>query len=308
MGFINLFGKGDEVLAVVVDFGAGITVSTVVQEKKLSRCLACDSLSVQLDKSMLADHNYVKEIMEFLLKKYPEMQDHLLVSYSSGSGIIYKNIVINKDMLMDFDKEASSEEKEDSVTNKIMEYLPSGLQDIYGDYIMSVITSYQEETDVTLSVAYIPKLVVLTIRDVCSELGINLINICPLEFGLFNVFDDLGKQLVVDYGQAVVGINMKGVIVWQKLSNYAYDRDMLNDFFAEEAYKVFRFVDGESINEFVESSKYAYLRDSISVEKSMPVIGAGAVGLLCEYKGTERKEGSRSVTSSIRKLFAKGGK
>lgn len=295
-------------MAVVVDFGTDLTVSMVVQEKKYRRCLACEALGVSLDRTMLSDHAYVKEIMVELAKRYPELQEHLIVSYSSGSGIFYKNIGINKDMLMDFDKDASGEEKEDIIFNKLMAHVPDDLKEIYGDYIVSVIASYEEETDIVMSVAFIPKLVVMNLRDVCDELGINLINVCPLEYGLFNVFDDLGKQLILDYGNAVVGISIKGVIVWQKPEHYVYSKDMINAFFAEEAYKVFRFVDGTSINEMLGDNRYAYLKDFVNIEKSMSVIGAGAVGLLCEYKGTERKDGSNSVTGSIRKLFAKGGK
>lgn len=296
-------------LAIVINFGKEVIVTQVV-ERDGKRCCACyDRIDEKIDYDVLVNYEAVKKLMTDILVMYPDIKSSCLgITLSYGSGVFYQNLSVAKETLLDFAPASSEAEKEESIASVLNRYLTTGMKEKYGEFLSCIIASAEDSSDIGLSIGYIPLSVIDNLKKVCDELGIILVTISPLAYGIYNVINDFDRQLVFSSESAVITVNRDCIMAWEKPKIVSYNMEMVVSYFVDEIKRIYGAEVDDKI-EMVDGRLASYVSGSAEIKEGVPLQVFSAIGCLLNYKGAHSRAGKEeetsNVTNSLRKFFKK---
>lgn len=247
--------------AVIVDFGKKVTVSKVVENKKMYTCV--EQIHLDGSASDFLEHREDIELLfsELSKKALAKNTIPLIVTVSDSNYIYYHTDTLSKENLLSFDNKMNTQEKEEIIFENCKSLKPAGLNYISDDLIASCMVSYFSDTDVFLSCGFLSEKLVVTINDVAEKAGITLLGIKPFVYGIFTAYLDLGENLIFEFNDNFMIMNDLGLIVWDKIGKYNVDD--VHSFLKEECTRVFSISDDSRRSVIVKNWDTAYLNNSI---------------------------------------------
>ena len=215
---------------------------------------------------------------------------------------------VAKDTLFDFDTRSKERDIEEHILEISNSYLPLGLDGLYEKYESTIMSSFEGETDMTLSIAYIPSIFLDNIKKYCEEEELILSGIKPYIYGLVNSFKHRDRQAVWDAGATFVCFNDSGVMVWPKVKGDAVELSDVYEFLRIESERMYSIDSDSAYTDVVDLANPGLFRDEVYAETVTDGLKASAVGcVLIDRLGgiVTRKGEKQDVTGKLRELFKK---
>ena len=294
----------------VITLGTGL--SFALWEEKGGRYYLdqWEKLNCNLAEEQLLDASRLETLLMAIYAKYPYLSEHsLTVALAYGSGLEYRTLSIPKDILYDYDQDATAEEIEDYLLEVFRNYQPSGLEQLYGSYLPCLMAVHPVGQEAVLSLAFMPKQVIDNLRAFTQKHELKLRAISPLAYGLYNALEVPEEGFYLDAQASYLYCNNNLLQVWPKPASLKSEDAVIGEYFARQAARLLG-AEAESKQplKLKPESTDNYV-DSLKLDVPLPLSILGGAGCLLPQKQinpkNEEKGGGNSVTHSLRKLFKK---
>ena len=278
-------------MAVVINFGSEISY-LVFGRNKISEHIKvgnCDRALLESDR--------LKDILSDLIETRPEiLSEPVYVTLTSGSGVVFKTFATAQESVMVNGSRTGTAEMQAEAREVMKNKLPFGLE---GDYVSTIMTEYKSDTDYILSCAYFPASVLGNIRKCFGELGISLLDVYPMVYGIYKALDtERFSQIILDVGDEMILVNSLGIIVWAKPKNFV--PGIAEQYLTTQS-ETFYSVDPKVANtEVVDRFKIdSYLFSGLAGESGGHMVFVSALGLLGKRGRKKAKKASAETAASI---------
>ena len=296
-------------MPLVVNFGNAVTATYVLSEKGKYYPVFSERIVIDMYEDFLRYRDSFHEVINKIYTKRPYLKkEALIVSVDYGAGIEFRTVQVAKDTLFDFDTRSKERDIEEHILEISNSYLPLGLDGLYEKYESTIMSSFEGETDMTLSIAYIPSIFLDNIKKYCEEEELILSGIKPYIYGLVNSFKHRDRQAVLDAGATFVCFNDSGVMVWPKVKGGAVELSDVYEFLRIESERMYSIDSDSAYTDVVDLANPGLFRDEVYAETVTDGLKASAVGcVLIDRLGgiVTRKGKKQDVTGKLRELFKK---
>ena len=296
-------------MPLVVNFGNAVTATFVLSEKGKYYPVFSERIAIDMYEDFLRYRDSFHEVMNKIFAKRPYLKkEALIVSVDYGAGIEFRTVQVAKDTLFDFDTRAKEGDIEEHILEISNSYLPLGLDGLYEKYESTIMSSFEGETDMTLSIAYIPSIFLDNIKKYCEEEELILSGIKPYVYGLINSFRARDRQAVLDAGATFVCFNDSGIMVWPKVKGDVVELSDVYDFLRSESERMYSIDSDTAYTDVVDLTTQGLFRDEVYAETVTDGLKASAVGcaLSDSFGSSAIKKGEKlDVTGKLRELFKK---
>lgn len=218
-------------MAVVINFGADISVTKVEASKKQIVASSYEAYEMKMD-DFLEDVETIKHSLKTIIKDYPEiMEDEVYVTLSLGCGLQYKTFDVTLDNFDD-KRKMSSRERESRVFEVCQKFVPNCIE---GNFEAAIVTAHQTDTDAVICCAYLPVNYLENIKVAFKEMEVVVLDIKPELYGFYKSLDTVTNgQLLVDAPHAVIIANQFGCVSWTKPQGNSFSKILIKSYLEKE--------------------------------------------------------------------------
>ena len=203
-------------LAIVLNFGQRITATVIGISAK--KCHITDSLI--LDDCQAADlisQEATVNLLKNLIDVFPKAAAHKIYAcFDATTDIAYKTFRQPQDSFKDHSLK-KDQDKEDLVLRVCLETQPDGLLSIFPEYVPSVISCHEDESENILTASYLPKVYVDNLVTACEATGLSLVKITDTAAAITNLLKKAtgeGEILVVLFKDLAIAVTPFGCLPW----------------------------------------------------------------------------------------------